>query len=125
MSPVTQTVVTSHQPHMRTLMINKTSLAVLIAGLTLAGSSAATAQTKASTSMFFVDVNVGAQTQSRTLDSSTSFPLYGETAVINAAQSIGSGGLFDISGGYRILPRVSAALGFSVFSKSGDGAISA
>lgn len=106
-------------------MINKTSLAVLMAGFTLAISSTAAAQAQAPTSVF-VDINVGAQTQSRNFTSASSFPLYQETAVINSAQSVDSGGLFDISGGYRILPRLpqlSAAIGFSIFSKSGDGAV--
>src|SRR5256712_5999463 len=82
------------QPTTRTAMTHKTKLAVLIAGLTLAGSSAATAQTP-TTKPIFVDVNGGAQTQSRTLNTTTSFPLYGETAVINSAQGIDGGGLFD------------------------------
>jgi hypothetical protein len=99
-----------------------TIVAVLIAGLTLAASSSATAQTQNPTTIF-VDVNAGAQTQSRAIESSTSFPLYGETAVINAAQSIDSGGLFDISGGYRFMRSYGVAIGVSTFSKSGDGSL--
>ena len=103
-------------------MIRNTSLAVLTAGFALAASSTARAQTKDPTPIF-VDINVGAQTQARTFDSSTSFPLYQETAVISAAQSVGSGGLFDISGGYRVYSRLSAGIGFSIFSDSGDGSL--
>ena len=104
-----------------------TIVAMLIAGLTLASSSSATAQTQNPKSIF-VDVNAGAQTQARSIESSTSFPLYGETAVINAAQSIDSGGLFDISGGYRLtryrlLHSYGVAIGVSTFSKSGDGSL--
>lgn len=99
-----------------------TLLAMLTAGVVLATSSVASAQ--ASTDKpIFIDVNVGAQTQARTIESTTSFPLYAETAVINAAQSIDSGGLFDISGGYRFHRSFGAAIGFSRFSKSGDGSI--
>src|SRR5947207_2228735 len=105
-------------------MTHKTKLAVLIAGLTLAGSSAATAQTQ-TTKPIFVDVNGGAQTQSRTLNTTTSFPLYGETAVINSAQGIDGGGLFDISGGYRVYRQLSVGVGFSAFSKTGSGTIAA
>src|SRR5438309_4738099 len=112
------------QPTTRTSMKHKTKLAALIAGLTLAGSSAATAQTQ-TTKPIFVDVNAGAQTQSRTLITTTSFPLYGETAVINSAQGIDGGGLFDISGGYRILRQFSIGIGFSAFSKTGSGTIAA
>src|SRR5215210_521869 len=86
----------------RTSMIKMTTLAVLTAGLIFAGSFTAAAQTSDAPPVF-IDVNVGAQTQSRAIESSTSFPLYGETAVINSAQSIDSGGLFDVSGGYRFM----------------------
>ncbi len=103
--------------------MNKTTiLAVLTAALSLAASSPAMAQAQQPTSIF-VDVNVGAQTQSRTIESSTRFPLYGETAIINAAQSIGGGALFDISGGYRFMRKFGVALGVSTFSKSGDGSL--
>jgi hypothetical protein len=99
-----------------------TIVAALIGGLMLAPSATATAQTQQPTSIF-VDVNAGAQTQSRAISSSTSFPLYAETAVINAAQSIDSGGLFDISGGYRFKRSYGVAVGVSTFSKSGDGSL--
>ena len=105
-------------------MTHKTKLAMLIAGLMLAGSSVATAQTQ-TTTRFFVDVNGGAQTQARTLNTTTSFPLYGETAIINSAQAVDGGGLFDFSGGYRIHRQFSVGVGFSVFSKSGSGTIAA
>ena len=105
-------------------MTHKTKLAALIAALTFAGTSAAAAQTQAPKPIF-VDVNGGAQTQSRTLNTTTSFPLYGETAVINSAQGIDGGGLFDISGGYRIYRQLSVGVGFSAFSKTGSGTIAA
>jgi hypothetical protein len=99
-----------------------TIVALLITGLSAAASSPATAQTQNPPSIF-VDVNVGAQTQARAIESSTSFPLYGETAVINAAQSIDSGGLFDISGGYRFMRSFGVAVGVSRFSNHGDGSL--
>jgi len=105
-------------------MKHKTTLAALIAGLALAGSSTVTAQTS-STKPIFVDVNVGAQTQSRTINTTTSFPLYGETAIINSAQGVDGGPLFDFSGGYRIMSHLSVGVGFSFFNKSGDGTLAA
>jgi len=103
-------------------MTHKTALAVFLTGLTsLAATSAASAQTKEP--KIFVDVNVGAQPQARTLSTSTSFPLYNETAAVNAAEAVDGGGLFDISGRYRIMPNVSAGVGFSIFSKKGDGTL--
>jgi outer membrane protein with beta-barrel domain len=101
-----------------------TMLAMLTASVVLASSSVASAQTS-DAKPIFIDINGGVQTQARTIESSTSFPLYSETAVINAAQSIDSGGLFDLSAGYRFLTSFGAAVGFSRFSKSGDGSIAA
>lgn len=103
-------------------MTKTTFFAVMAAGIALAGSSTAQAQTQDSTKGF-VDVNVAAQTQSRAIATSTSFPLYGETAAINAAQSVDSGGLFDISGGYKILPAFGVGLGITTFSTSGSGSV--
>jgi len=98
-----------------------TILAVLAAMFTVAASSPAIAQSQAPTSVF-VDINVGAQTQARSIQSSTTFPLYGETAVINAAQSVDGGGLFDLSGGYRFRS-FGVAVGFSKFGKDGEGTL--
>jgi hypothetical protein len=102
-------------------MIKTTIFAVMTAGFILAGISTAAAQSK--DAPIFIDINAGAQTQSRAIQGSTSFPLYGETAVINSAQSIESGGLFDISGGYRFARSLGVAVGVSMFSQSGDGSI--
>src|SRR5207247_5277013 len=52
-------------------------------------------------------------------------PLYGETLTVTTSQSVGSGAIFDISGGYRVWRTVSAAIGFSNFSKSNDASGSA
>ena len=90
-------------------MTHKTALAVFLTGLTsLVATSAASAQTKEP--KIFVDVNVGAQPQARTLSTSTSFSLYNETAIVNAAEAVDGGGLFDISGRYRVMPNVSAGV---------------
>ena len=105
-------------------MNKTTSLVVLLAGLTLTGSLTTTAYAQ-SPSSGFVDINGGAQTQSRTFKASTSFPLYGETAGISSAQAIDSGGLFDVSGGYRIVPVFGIGVGVSTFSRSGDGSLAA
>src|SRR6185503_6495832 len=58
--------VTFRQPTTRISMNKITIAAVLIAGLTFAAGSPATAQTQ-DTLPFFVDVNAGAQTQARTI----------------------------------------------------------
>jgi len=105
-------------------MKHQIAFAALTVGLGLTFSVPAAAQTK-SNAPVFVDVNVGAQPQSRTLSTSTSFPLYGETAVVNAAEGIDGGALFDLSAGYRFMPHLSAGVGFSIFSKTGSGSLAA
>ena len=99
-----------------------TALAGTITAITLAAASTVSAQTRSSTKIF-LDVNVGAQTQARTVTTSTSFPLYGETAVISGAESVDGGPIFDIAGGYRAVRNLSVGVGFSHFSKSGDGSL--
>jgi len=113
-------------------MKKTTILAALTASLCLAGSSTAAAQTQDSTKIF-VDINGGGQTQSRSFETSTSFPLYGETAVINTAQSVDGGGLFDISAGYRFrdgfghrfLSSLGVSIGVSTFTDKGTGSVAA
>lgn len=105
-------------------MNKTTTVAVLIAGFALAGTSTASAQAQ-NPRPAFVDINGAAQVQSRTLNTSTSFPLYDETAIINGAQAINGGGLFDIGAGYRVTRAFAVAVGFSVFSRSGDGSLAA
>src|SRR5262245_60412818 len=101
-------------------MNKTTNLAVLLAGIILGGSLAATAQAQ-TRGAAFVDINIAGQTQSRTMEYSSSFPLYGETTVINTAQAVDGGAFFDIGGGYLFWRNLGAAVGVSVFSKSGDG----
>jgi hypothetical protein len=98
------------------------SIAAAIAALVLiTGASPAMAQAAPGSSAFFVDVNVGGQAPSRTLQTSTTFPLYNENAVVNAAQNIGAGPIFDISGGYKLTPSFGVAIGFTTFGRTGDG----
>jgi hypothetical protein len=105
-------------------MTNKTSIAVLLVTVTLTVVSTAIAQTPSRHSGF-VDVNIGAQPQSRTIDTSTSFPLYQETAIINTAQGIDGSALFDFGGGYFITPQIAAGVSFSFAGKKGEGTLAA
>jgi hypothetical protein len=104
--------------------MTKTTRVLIAAVVAAAAASRASAQTPpvppAPLTMGFVNVNIGAQTASRTVDVNQSFPLYNETATITSSQKVGSGALFDISGGYRVWRNVSAAIGFSNFSNSSD-----
>src|SRR5438552_10969592 len=98
-----------------------TTRILILASLAVAGGSEARAQVPAAPpSMGFVNINVGGQAASRSVEVNQTFPLYGETARVTTSESVGSGALFDISGGYRVWRNVSAAIGFSNFSKSSD-----
>jgi hypothetical protein len=114
-------------------MQKRTIVAAFAAGFYLAVSSSAAAQTQTTPTKYFVDVNGGAQTQSRSIDTSTSFPLYNETAVINTAQGIDGGGLFDFSVGYRLPTSLvsfgpgafGVGVGVSTFSDKGNSSVAA
>ena len=98
-----------------------TTRILILASLAVAAGSEARAQVPAAPpSMGFVNVNVGGQAASRSVEVNQTFPLYGETARVTTSESVGSGALFDISGGYRVWRTVTAAIGFSNFSKSSD-----
>ena len=111
-------------------MQKRTNVAAFAAGFYLAVSSTAAAQTQTTPTKYFIDVNGGAQTQSREFSTSTSFPLYNETAVITTAQGIDGGGLFDLSAGYR-LPMTygpgsfGVSVGVSIFGDTNSSSVAA
>ncbi|HKY22644.1 MAG TPA: hypothetical protein VJM31_15635 [Vicinamibacterales bacterium] len=105
--------------------MNKTMIpAALAALLCVVVSSTAAAQTQDPTT-FFLDINAGGQTQSRSFETTTSFPLHGETAVINTAQGVSGGGIFDLSVGYRFMRNFAVGLGVTTFSDTGDASVAA
>jgi hypothetical protein len=68
----------------------------------------------------FVSVNVGGQVGSHDLASTQSVPLFDETASIKSTQSVGSGGLFDISAGYRVWHNIAVSIGYTHTGSKGD-----
>jgi len=100
-------------------MNTTTRISLLLIGFTLAFGSRAGAQVT-SEGKIFINVNGGAQTQSRSVDNSFSLPVYGQTATVNTTASIPSGGLFDLSAGYRLRPNIGIAVGFSTLSVTGS-----
>src|SRR5437667_5075270 len=100
---------------------------VLIFGFALGGATAASAQPGGASALplggkAFINVNGGAQTQSRTMTTDTTFPIYGQTATAQTSIGVDGGGIFDFSIGYRFMPRLGAALGYSSFSSTGTAA---
>ena len=106
----------------------KTTKILVMAGALTAVTSEARAQTQPPPAiMGFASINFGTQPSSRTINKTSSFPVYGETATLTTSQENGSGAVFDISGGYRFRPTVAgtqlnlgAAIGYSHFSNTSE-----
>ena len=82
--------------------MKKLTVAIFAFGL---WATSASAQTMQWTDKGYVSINGGIQTGSDTLDTSTSFPLYDESATISSTQKVKGGGFFDIGGAYRVWGR--------------------
>jgi hypothetical protein len=95
-----------------------TSLLLVLTGLVLTGATEATAQVSDRTKVF-ININVGAQPASQTLDSTFTVPKYGQTAAAATSLVIGGEPIFDIAAGYRIRQQIGVAVGFSSMSSSG------
>ena len=106
------------------LMTKTIRVAALAMVWTLGSVVAARAQTPApAESQISAGVSIGGQFGTRTISGSSSFVLSNELATISATQTVGSGVVFDIYGGYRVWRRLSVALGVSTFTSSGDGSL--
>jgi hypothetical protein len=69
----------------------------------------------------YISVNGGGQAGSHTLESTSSFPLYDETATVSTSQKVKGGGLFDIGGAYRVWGKnLLAGVSFSHTSSKAD-----
>jgi hypothetical protein len=86
----------------------------------------ASAQTMQWTDKGYVTINGGAQAGSHNLDSSSSFPLYDETATVSTSQKVKSGGFFDIGGAYRVWGKnLLGGVSFSHTASSSDVTLNA
>jgi Outer membrane protein beta-barrel domain len=73
----------------------------------------------------FVNVNVGGQVGSHSLDTSSTFELYGEQGTLSTSQDVKGGGLFDINGGYKVWKNLAVGIGYSHTGSDTDAAIAA
>jgi hypothetical protein len=104
-------------------MKKTTTTIAMITCLTLASVSTARAQTPATEEPeYFVSVNGGGQFNDRAFSGVSTFTLFGEAGTVTANQTVGSGFVFDVSGGYRVWRRMSVAIGISTFHGSGEAA---
>src|SRR5438067_8543446 len=97
------------------------SIIALAIGLT-AGASGVAAQgidPKA-----YVDVNIGGQTQSVTIASSSTFSLFGETGATSSSQTVGRGLVFDVGAGGFVRKNFSIGVVVSMFTRSPAATVS-
>ena len=73
----------------------------------------------------FANINIGAQSGSHDLATTTTFVVYDEDAHVNTTQKTGGGFLFDINGGYKVWSNLVVAVGYTFMSDSTDGAVTA
>ncbi len=102
-------------------MTKTTSILWIAAALTMSAVPAAAQTTK----NIFVDVNLGVQVASRTFVVEASPIVYDETAILSTSHKVGSGVLFDVSGGYRVWRDLSIALGYNYADGSADAQMTA
>jgi len=73
----------------------------------------------------FVNITGGAQAGSHTVATSATFDLYDEQGTLSSSQKVGSGGLFDLSGGYKVRKNLAAGIGYSWSGSKADASITA
>lgn len=104
----------------------KTMKAAILALCVCAAPSMADAQTMQWTDKGYVSVNGGVQVGSHTLNATSTFPLYDETATVTSTQKVKSSGIFDIGGAYRVWGKnVLGGLSFSHASSNTNVSINA
>jgi hypothetical protein len=100
-----------------------TTILVLTAVCAAAGAGTAAAQT--ASPMGYVNIDVGAQPQRRTIARTSTFRIYDETATVEGSQRIRNGGMFDVGAGLFVTERLAVGLGYSMFGRPGTGVITA
>lgn len=105
-------------------MTKTTKTLILMTCLALTGASNAFAQMQpAPATRGFVNVNIGAQPERRSLTTSATFPIYDETGTVSSDQRVANGPFFDISGGVNVWHNLSIGVGYSTFSSHGNSSV--
>lgn len=107
-------------------MTKTTKTLVLITCLALASASNVSAQVPpAPATRGFVNVNVGAQPERRSIGTSGSFPIHDETGTFSSDGRVANGPFFDVSGGVTVWHHLSLGVGYSTFSSHGNASATA
>ncbi len=100
-------------------------IAFLLAGLLLSGASVARAQAVAAEPKLFIDANFGISALPSTLNASSTFPLFAETAVVSSSEKPAVAPVFDMRVGVRPWQRFGLALGISASNGNANGTATA
>lgn len=73
----------------------------------------------------FVNVTFGVQGGSHSLETSSTFDLYGEQGSLATTQDVGGGPIFDVTAGYRVWRNLAVGASFSRSASDADVAIAA
>jgi hypothetical protein len=73
----------------------------------------------------FANINIGGQSGSHDVATTTTFEVYDEDARVSTTQKTGGGFLFDMNGGYKVWSNLVVAVGYTFMSDSTDGAVTA
>jgi hypothetical protein len=68
----------------------------------------------------FLDVTVGGQPNSHTVETTTAFDIYGEQAAVSTAHRINGGAVIDFSAGYLVWDNLTLGAAFSTLNDKGD-----
>jgi hypothetical protein len=98
--------------------VSVVTLALCLPAAALAQPSAAITSSSSRTTKGFAAVHVSGQAASASLSDTFTFRIYDEAASVTNDQDYGAGFLFNIEGGYRVLPRLTA--GLAITHASGD-----
>jgi opacity protein-like surface antigen len=107
--------------------MKRASLVMLFAGLMLLVAAHAQAQMLQWEDRVFINVNGAFQSHpSKEVSTSSEFTLYDEKASVKTQQTIdGQGGMFDVSGGFRLFGNFGVGVGYNQLSSKSEGIIAA
>jgi opacity protein-like surface antigen len=107
------------------LNLRKITIAAGLALALVAGTAGSAHAQMTWTDQGFVNVNIGVQGGSDTLNATSDFSLYGETGSLAASQDVGGGFLFDVNAGYKVWRNLAVGIGYSYTASDSDVAIAA
>ena len=106
-------------------MANRKYVLGLCASMAFCAASARAQTPTPGTEQFFLNVNVGGQLATRTINAVASKEVFQETATVSSNQPIGRGVVIDFDGGYRIRQDFFAGVLVSFFGTSSTAATTA